>query len=69
MNMQSVREIAKQRGVPSGKLSKTELVRSLQQEEGNFDCFAKAYDGYCDQSECLWREDCLSLSTQPGIDS
>lgn len=66
MNMQSVREIAKQRGVTPRKLGKIELIRTLQLEEGNFDCFAKAYAGYCDQFNCLWREDCFSLSAQRG---
>jgi len=65
MNMQSVREIAKQRGVTPRKLGKIELIRTLQLEEGNFDCFAKAYAGYCDQFNCLWREDCFSLSARP----
>lgn len=64
MNIQNLREIAKQRGVTPRKLGKIELVRTLQLEEGNFDCFAKAYAGYCDQSGCLWREDCLTLSTR-----
>lgn len=62
MNMQQLRDIAKQRGVTPGKLGKAELVRRLQREEGNFDCFARAYDGYCDQYGCLWREDHLALS-------
>jgi hypothetical protein len=69
MNIQSVRGIAKQRGVASRKLKKIELVRKLQRQESNYDCFAKAYDGYCDQSDCLWREDCLSLSTRHSKDS
>lgn len=69
MNMQVIRETAKTRGVSPGKLGKIELVRTLQREEGNFDCFSKAYSGYCDQSACLWREDCLSLSARHGRDS
>ena len=69
MNMQMIREIAKTRGVPAGKLGKIDLVRTIQHEEGNFDCFSRAYDGYCDQSECVWREDCFSLSTRHGHDS
>ena len=66
MNIQSIRVIAKQRGIASGKLNKTELVRTVQREEGNFDCFARAYEGYCNQSDCLWRQDCLSLSARHG---
>ena len=69
MNMQGIRGIAKQRGVSSGKLNKIELVRTLQREEGTFDCFAKAYTGDCDQPDCWWRQDCLLLSTQLAKDS
>jgi len=43
------------------KYSKKELIREIQRKEGNFDCFGTAKD-YCDQFNCLWREDCLSIS-------
>ena len=56
MNMQGIRGIAKAWGIPLGKLGKVALVRTLQHEEDNFDCFANAYSGYCDQSDCMWRE-------------
>ena len=69
MNMQGIRGIAKTRGISPGRLGKTCLVRTLQREEGNFDCFARAYSGYCDQSDCLWRQDCLTLSTRHNKDS
>lgn len=69
MNMQQVRDIAKAVGIAPGKLTKIDLIRTLQREEGNFDCFAKAYDGYCDQFACLWREDCLAISTRHATDS
>ena len=69
MNMKGINEIAKQRGIYPGKLGTIELVRTLQSGEGKCDCFAKAFDGYCDQSDCLWREDCLTLSTRRAKDS
>lgn len=52
-------KLAKKHHVSAGGLSKTELIRKLQLSEGNFDCYARASDGVCDQPECLWREDCL----------
>jgi hypothetical protein len=66
--MESVREISRQRGIAPRKLSKLDLIRALQREEGNFDCFATAHDGYCDQFQCLWREDCFMLSKRRGKD-
>lgn len=58
MNMNQVRSLARDRGVNPGKLTKPTLIKTLQQKEGNFDCFGSA-NGYCDQLGCLWREDCL----------
>ena len=60
MKMQDIREIAKQHGVKSSRMSKIALVRSIQQVEGNFDCFASAVDGSCDQLDCRWREECFA---------
>lgn len=65
MNMQDIRNIAKDRGIKAGKLTKIELVRTIQRTEGNFDCFATDVEGTCSQQGCLWRGDCAKLSTQP----
>jgi hypothetical protein len=62
MNVTEIRQIAKQHGVKPGKLSKIELVREIQRTEGNFDCFATANNSDCDQTACLWREDCFSMA-------
>ena len=59
MKLEEVRSIAKSRGVHPGKHSKTKLIKTLQAAEGNFDCFASAIGGECDQAGCLWREDCF----------
>lgn len=40
------------------KYSKKELIKAIQRQEGNFDCFGTAIN-FCDQMSCLWREDCL----------
>ena len=65
MNMQQIREIARARGLAkTGKATKITLIRDIQRAEGNFDCFATASSGFCDQTGCLWREDCLALSVR-----
>lgn len=61
MHLLKIRKIAKVKGVTPGKLTKVDLVREIQRKEGNFDCFATAFNGECDQLDCLWREDCLSI--------
>lgn len=62
MHINSVRRIAKERGIRTARLSKLNMVREIQRQEGNFDCFATAYEGNCNQPVCLWREDCFSLA-------
>ena len=64
MNIQEIRRLARNQGLMPKKLSKLDLVRQIQRNEGNFDCFATAYDGECDQYACLWRKDCFAAAKQ-----
>ncbi len=66
MNIQAIRSIAKARGIKSAKLSKADLIRTIQREEGNFPCFGTAVDGSCDQLNCAWRADCLPPEKRPA---
>lgn len=62
MRMQEIRDIAKQHGLKTSRQNKVDLVRHIQSAEGNFNCFATAVDGICDQYGCLWREDCFAAA-------
>ena len=62
MKLQKVKAIAKAKGIEAGNLKKPELIRAIQRAEGNFDCFGSAASGFCDQVNCMWREDCMALS-------
>lgn len=62
MKMEEVRTIAKSHKIKPGNLSKKELIKMIQTVEGNFDCYATAYSGECDQVNCLWRDDCFDAS-------
>ncbi|HEB58457.1 MAG TPA: SAP domain-containing protein [Gammaproteobacteria bacterium] len=62
MQVEEIRAIARQRGLKPGKLKKLELIRYLQKEEGNPQCFATAVNGQCDQLDCLWRKDCFAAA-------
>ena len=62
MNMQEIRAIARETGIKPGKMSKIELVHSIQLSEGNFNCFATAVSGICDQEACVWQDDCFQLA-------
>ncbi|MDD5471728.1 MAG: SAP domain-containing protein [Sideroxydans sp.] len=62
MKLQDIHDIARSRGIKPEKMYKIELIRSIQIAEGNFDCFARAKDGKCDQLGCRWREDCFATA-------
>lgn len=38
------------------KLAKTDLIRAIQEKEGNASCYHNISD--CGQLDCLWRRDC-----------
>ncbi len=64
MKMDEVRSIAKWHSIKPDHLTKAELIKTIQIGEGNFDCFATAFDGECDQVGCLWREDCFAAAKE-----
>lgn len=58
MKVDEIKQIARQHNVKIGRATKTELVRSIQQAEGNMPCFANSNSAQCGQHSCKWREDC-----------
>lgn len=64
MNMQEIRDIAKEHGIKTSRMSKMNLIKGIQLSEGNFACFATAVDGICDQTGCIWRNDCFAAAKQ-----
>ena len=65
MKMNAVRDMGRQLGLRfKVGTTKIEAIRSIQLAEGNFDCFGCTDAKYCDQQQCLFREDCLPLSVR-----
>lgn len=60
MNVQEIRELAKDFDIKASRLSKPKLIQTIQLAEGNFDCFASAENSECDQLQCTWRDDCFA---------
>jgi hypothetical protein len=58
MKIQEVRKIAKQWGANArvGR-SKKDIIREIQTKEGYSPCFGTREE--CDETNCLWREDCI----------
>jgi hypothetical protein len=62
MKLEEIRRTAKSLGIHPSDFSKTRLIKTLQVCEGNFDCFATATRGECDQAGCIWRAECFEVS-------
>ncbi len=60
MNLKDIQTIAQERGIKPGKIRKGDLIRTIQREEGNQDCFESDKRYNCDQFGCLWRDDCVN---------
>jgi hypothetical protein len=58
MKIAEVKERARDVKAKVRGMNKTKMIRAIQAAEGNYPCFKTAKD-YCDQHDCLWREDCL----------
>lgn len=58
MKINEIKEIARQHNLKPGKANKGELVRSIQQKEGNTPCFDSNISQICGELDCLWRADC-----------
>ncbi|MFY9259766.1 MAG: SAP domain-containing protein [Gallionella sp.] len=64
MELEVLHSIAASHGIDPDNQSKAELIRTIQNQEGNFDCFASAESGTCDQGNCLWLDDCLDTAKE-----
>ena len=64
MKLEEIRAIARSHSIKPGNTSKIGLIRMIQAAEGNFDCYASASSGECDQASCSWREDCFDAATK-----
>ena len=57
MKMAMIKGKAKELGIRPAKMNKENLIRTIQDREGNTACFRARKE--CGQHECCWRDDCL----------
>jgi hypothetical protein len=58
MKLEEIKSIAQLYSIKAGKMKKSELVKAIQQAEGNEQCFEAGKSASCGQSSCSWREIC-----------
>jgi hypothetical protein len=59
MRLSEIEKRAKSLGIKdTWRLSKKDLIKTIQRKEGYFDCFGSGNKS-CGQLACAWRSDCL----------
>jgi hypothetical protein len=57
MTLKEIRELARQQGIKNySRLKKADLIRIMQEQEGNSPCYQAIAD--CREDSCLWRSGC-----------
>jgi len=60
MRLSEIENKARKIGIKNTwRFSKKELIRTIQKQEGNFDCFDTPVKQTCEQTLCCWRTDCV----------
>lgn len=58
MNISEVKAKAKELGILISNKKKDNLIREIQLEEGNINCYGTHRVSCCNENNCLWRTDC-----------
>jgi hypothetical protein len=61
MKMEDIKKKAKKLGINFGKMSKTELIHTIQKTEGNTPCYGNSNNGNCPYTNCCFRSDCFKV--------
>lgn len=67
MNFNEVRGMAKDLGVNTARMTKTDLIRAIQRAENNIECYATDRVNNCYEDLCLWKSDCLSINNNGKV--
>jgi hypothetical protein len=62
MRFQEIREIAKDMGIGTSRMKKTDIIQAIQREENNIECYGTERVDICQEEACLWRSDCMALN-------
>ena len=62
MKFQEIQKMARELGIKTHRTKKIDLVRTIQREEENIDCYGTDRVEYCQEPTCLWKGDCFTLN-------
>ena len=61
MRFQDIQKMAKGMDINTYRMKKTDMIRAIQSEENNIECYGTDRVDTCEEGACLWRDDCLTL--------
>ncbi len=64
MRFQEIRKMAKDVGISTHRMKKTDIIRAIQGAENNIECYGTERVDSCHEQECLWRSNCLTLNNR-----
>ena len=62
MRFQDIQKMAKDMGIYTYRMKKTDIIQAIQREEKNIECFGTKRVDICQEEACSWRSDCLTLN-------
>ncbi|MBM4272678.1 MAG: SAP domain-containing protein [Deltaproteobacteria bacterium] len=68
MKFKEIQLMAKDMGISTFRMKKTDVIRAIQREENNIDCFGTSRVEHCGEQGCLWRNDCVDMNERSGVD-
>lgn len=66
MKFNEIQKMAKTMGINTFRMNKAGMIRTIQRVENNIECYGSLRVNYCQETECLWRDDCLALNGVEG---
>lgn len=61
MKFNEIQKMATGLGINAYRQKKIDLIRKIQEKEGNIACYGTERVDYCNEEICLWRNDCIAL--------
>jgi len=62
MRFQEIRGLAKERGIGTYRMKKTDIIKAIQRGEKNIECYGTERVYICQEEACLWKSDCMALN-------
>ncbi len=67
MDFNAIRKMANTMNINTYRMKKVDIIRAIQREENNIECYGTERANNCNELTCLWRDDCLSVNHKRNI--